>query len=259
MFDESKYRCFDENFSLEGKTAIVTGASNGIGEAIAQMFIRKGADLAGFDMNPSPVLADYAKEHGVSYLEIIGDITVTEDIKRTVSAVMERFGKIDILVNCAGIGILETLEEYTEKVWDKTLAVNLTGGTRMALAVGAIMKENGGGSIINIASQAGIVALERHLAYGTAKAGVIQMTKQLTLEWAQYGIRVNAISPAVIMTDMGRMNWENEKGEAFKKLIPARRFGYPEEVAAACVFLASDASQLINGANLVLDGGFTIS
>ena len=259
MFDESKYRSFDENFSLAGKSAIVTGASNGIGEAIAKMFIRKGASLVGFDRNPSAVLEDYAREHGVGFVQVTGDLTVKEDIQNVVRTALDAYGKIDVLVNCAGVGILEKLEEFTDRVWDMTMAVNLTGSTRMALAVGETMKENGGGSIINIASQAGIVALEGHLAYGTAKAGIIQMTKQLTLEWAQYGIRVNAISPAVIMTDMGRMNWENEKGEAFKKIIPARRFGYPEEVAACCVFLASDASQLINGANLVLDGGFTIS
>ena len=135
----------------------------------------------------------------------------------------------------------------------------------MALAVGKTMIKNGGGSIINIASQAGVVALERHLAYGTAKAGIIQMTKQLALEWGQYGVRINAISPTIILTQMGEMNciifmnWNNEKGEAFKKTIPSRRFGYPEEVAACAVYLASDAASLFNGANLVIDGGFTIS
>ena len=171
---------------------------------------------------------------------------------------VKEMGKIDVLVNCAGIGFLEMASESTEKVWDMTMAVNLTGSTRMALAVGQKMIENGGGSIINIASQAGVVALERHLAYGTAKAGIIQMTKQLALEWGKYNVRINAISPTIILTKMGEMNWNNEKGEAFKQTIPSRRFGYPEEVAACAVYLASDAASLFNGANIVLDGGFTI-
>ena len=199
------------------------------------------------------------EEKGKKCLLIEGNLTVTEDIQNAVDKAIEEFGKIDVLVNCAGIGFLEMASESTEKVWDMTMAVNLTGSTRMALAVGKTMIANGGGSIINIASQAGVVALERHLAYGTAKAGIIQMTKQLALEWGQYNVRINAISPTIILTQMGEMNWNNEKGEAFKKTIPSRRFGYPEEVAACAVYLASDASSLFNGANLVIDGGFTIS
>lgn len=255
----NKYKCFDENFSLEGKTAIVTGASNGIGIEIAKMFARKGANIVSFDLKESDDLKEYVEAIGKRYYSYIGDLTLTEDIQGVVDLTIKEFSKIDILVNCAGIGFLEMASESTEKVWDMTMAVNLTGSTRMALAVGKTMIKNGGGSIINIASQAGIVALERHLAYGTAKAGIIQMTKQLALEWGQYGVRVNAISPTIILTAMGEMNWNNEKGEEFKKNIPSRRFGYPEEVAATAVFLASDAASLYNGANLVLDGGFTIS
>lgn len=259
MEEKNKYRNFNEDFSLEGKTAIVTGASNGIGIEIAKMFARKGANIVCFDLKASDELKAYVEGLGRKYLSYVGDLTVTADIQGVVDAAIETFGKIDVLVNCAGIGFLEMASESTERVWDMTIAVNLTGSTRMALAVGKTMIANGGGSIINIASQAGIVALERHLAYGTAKAGIIQMTKQLAVEWGQYNVRINAISPAVILTQMGEMNWNNEKGEAFKKIIPSRRFGYPEEVAACAVYLASDASSLFNGANLVLDGGFTIS
>lgn len=258
MEESNKYRNFNEDFSLEGKTAIVTGASNGIGIEIAKMFARKGADIVCFDLNDSEELKEYVTGLGRKYLSYAGDLTVTGDIQAAVDMTIETFGKIDVLVNCAGIGFLEMADESTEKVWDMTMAVNLTGSTRMALAVGKTMINNGGGSIINIASQAGVVALERHLAYGTAKAGIIQMTKQLALEWGQYNIRVNAVSPTIILTRMGEMNWNNEKGEAFKKTIPSRRFGYPEEVAACAVYLASDAASLFNGANLVLDGGFTI-
>lgn len=254
-----KYKNFSEDFSLENKTAVITGAANGIGIEIAKMFARKGADIVSFDMKRSLELEEYVIAQGRKVLSVTGDITRKADIDSLVNETIQTFKKIDILVNCAGVGFLEMAAESTDKVWDLTMAVNLTGTTNMSLAVGKTMIENKEGCIINIASQAGVVALERHLAYGTSKAGVIQMTKQLALEWGQYNVRINAISPTIILTQMGEMNWNNEKGGAFKKSIPSRRFGYPEEVAACAVYLASDAASLFNGANLVLDGGYTIT
>lgn len=254
-----KYKNFNEDFSLKNKTAVITGAANGIGIEIAKMFARKGADIVSFDMKRSLELEEYVIAQGRTVLSVTGDITRQADIDALVNETIQTFKKIDVLVNCAGIGFLEMASESTDKVWDLTMAVNLTGTTNMSLAVGKTMIENKEGCIINIASQAGVVALERHLAYGTSKAGVIQMTKQLALEWGQYNVRINAISPTIILTQMGEMNWNNEKGEAFKKSIPSRRFGYPEEVAACAVYLASDAASLFNGANLVLDGGYTIT
>lgn len=255
---EDRYKNFDENFSLKGKSAIITGTSSGIGFEIAKMFARKGADVCAFDLKESDELRQYVAGQGVKYVGCPGDITDTQAIQDAVDKAVREFGRIDALVNCAGIGMLETVDESTERVWDLTMAVNLTGAVRMAHAVGKTMILNGGGSIINIASQAGVVALEKHLAYGTAKAGLIQATKQFALEWGKHGIRVNAISPTVILTPMGAMNWNNEKGEALKQAIPSRRFGYPEEVAACAVYLASDAASLFNGANLIIDGGYTI-
>lgn len=259
METTNKYSDFNENFSLEGKNAIVTGAASGIGIEIAKMFSRKGANIAAFDLNESEELKACVEADGNQYMSAIVDITSSEAIEAAVAKAEETFGKIDVLVNCAGIGFLEMVSESTEKVWDMTMAVNLTGSVRMALAVGKRMIASGGGSIINIASQAGVVALERHLAYGTAKAGLIQATKQLALEWGQYNVRINAISPTIILTPMGEMNWNNEKGEAFKQTIPLRRFGYPKEVAACATYLASDAASLFNGANLIIDGGYTIA
>ena len=249
---------FNESFGVRGKNVIVTGSSSGIGLEIVRMFARKGANLLAFDRNENKEPQEYARGQGIDYIGFVGDITDSVSIRNAVDTALARFGKIDALVNCAGIAINETLEQYTEEAWDKTLAVNLTGPVRLALAAGTAMIASGGGSIVNIASQAGLVALERHLSYGTAKAGLIQATKQMALEWGRYNIRVNAISPTVILTPMAKMNWDNPEGEALKQIIPSRRFGYPEEVAACAVYLVSDASALFNGANLIIDGGYTI-
>lgn len=252
------HRNFDINFGAEGKVVLVTGAAEGIGQATAIMFARKGADIACFDLHEAKKTEEEVKKLGHRFLGIVGDITKDEDIKNAVANVLKILGHIDVLINCAGIGILEKIEEVSDNIWQKTFDVNLTGSFKMTREVGKEMLKNGGGKIVCIASQAGIVALDKHIAYGCTKAGIIQMVKQCALEWARYNININAISPTVILTALGEKNWNNAAGEAFKQTIPARRFGYPEEVAACAVYLASDAASLINGANIVLDGGFTI-
>jgi len=256
---ETKLQGFDESFSLSGKNAIITGACSGIGMETARMFARKGANVASFDVKESPDLSEYITQHGVNYVHCAGDITKLADIEKTVQTVLKQFGKIDILVNCAGIGGTEWAKDYPEDLWDRIIAVNLKGTVRMTQAVGNVMLESGGGKIVNIGSQAGIIALDRHLAYGASKAGVIYATKQFALEWAAHNININCISPTVILTKMVLDTWTKEEQEAFLKKIPAQRFGYPEEVAACAAFLSSDAATLINGANIVIDGGYTIT
>ena len=252
------YTDFDENFSLAGKNALITGACSGIGLEIAKMYARKGANIASFDLVSSEELESYAKSLNVKYISCEGDITREEEIQKVVAKVWDGFGKIDILVNSAGVGLVDDADTLSEAMWDKTMAVNLKGTVRMAQAVGSRMIKSGGGKIVNMASQAGVVALERHLAYGVSKAGIIQATKQFAVEWAEHNVNINCISPTVILTPMGEKTWNNKAGDEFKKRIPAKRFGYPKEVAACAVFLASEAASLINGENLVIDGGFTI-
>lgn len=252
-------RNFDKNFSLAGKVALITGGAKGIGKAIALLYADKGADL---------VLADIAAEldevvtqtqaKGVQAIGVKADLRSKADLTRVVQAAIARFGRIDVLVNNAGVVFLDDAENLSEEWWDFTMDVNLKAPFLLSQLVAKEMIKNGGGRIISMASQAGLISLDKHVAYTTSKAGIIGMTKVLACEWARFGIRVNCISPTVILTELGEKAWAGEVGEAMKKKIPARRFGYPEEVAACAVFLAADASDLITGSNLVIDGGYTV-
>lgn len=256
---DDEFEGFDENFTLAGKTALVTGAGAGIGRAIAMLFGRKGAKVILADMNEDACRETAARmgnrEGQVFCLRC--DVSDPADIEAA-AAKAAMTGVIDILVNSAGVGLIESAEKLSLEYWDKTMTINLRGTFLMAQAVGKIMIRQGHGKIINMASQGGVVALDKHVAYNASKAGVIMVTKVLAMEWGKYNIQVNAISPTVILTEMGRRSWAGEVGENFKRKIPLGRFGYPEEVAGAAVYLASDAANLITGENLVMDGGYTI-
>ncbi|HSV30602.1 MAG TPA: D-threitol dehydrogenase [Atribacteraceae bacterium] len=255
-----EYKPFDINFGLGGKTALVTGAAQGIGRAIALLFAQKGADIALFDLlkEESEQVASEIRKIGRRVLVSIVDVTDTSSVQKELKRVISEFGRIDILVNNAGIARLDDAEKLTAEHWHQTIAVNLSAPFFLAQLVGRQMIEQGGGKIINLASQAGVVALDRHVAYCASKAGMISMSKVLALEWAELNINVNSISPTVILTELGKKAWAGELGEAMKQKIPVRRFGYPEEVAAVAVFLASEASNLITGENVMIDGGYTI-
>lgn len=236
--------------------ALVTGAASGIGAAIAEAYAAKGARVAVVDMNMEAAQARAASLSGAQAFAC--DVTDAASVEAAVTQVAQGLGRIDILVNSAGIVDLAPAEEISLRSWQRTLDVNLTGSFLMAQAVGRVMIAQGGGKIVNLASQAGSVAIEGHVAYCASKFAVIGMTKTLALEWGRHGIRVNSISPTVVLTELGRKAWDGPKGEAMKALIPAGRFAEPEEIAAAAVFLASSGADMINGADLLVDGGYTV-
>lgn len=247
----------DLSFSLQGKTAIITGGGSGIGAAIATAYAAKGANVAILDLSPDAAQTQ-ADRIGGDSAAFACDVTDELSVTRAVSQVQDKFGQVDILVNSAGVVLLAPAEDLTSQAWNTTLAVNLTGAFLMCQAVGRIMLDQGSGKVINLASQAASVALFAHAAYCASKFGLVGLTKVLASEWAARGVTANTISPTVVLTDLGRKAWEGEKGEQLKAQIPTGRFAYPEEIAAAAVYLASSAANMINGADLVVDGGYTI-
>lgn len=248
----------DLDFSLAGKVALVTGGSSGIGAAIAAAYARKGASVAVLDIQ-AEAAGEKARAIGNGARAFRCDVSDPASVEAAVNGVRDAFGRIDIAVNSAGIVALAPAESLSLDAWDKTIAINLKGTFLVSQAAGRAMIEGGrGGKIVNLASQAGTVAIEEHAAYCASKFGVIGLSKTLAAEWGRHGITVNTISPTIVLTDLGRKAWAGEKGEAAKARIPTGRFAYPEEIAAAAVFLASNGADMINGADLLVDGGYTI-
>ena len=240
----------DLSFSLDGKVAVITGGASGIGAAIASAYAAKGAKVVILDLTVPSEPGDVAA--------FACDVTDQASVVAAVDQVMQLHGRIDVLVNSAGVVHLAPAEELSLSAWNTTLAVNLTGAFLLSQTVGRIMLEQRHGKVINLASQAASVALLAHAAYCASKFGLVGLTKVLASEWAGRGVTANTISPTVVLTDLGRKAWEGPKGDRLKEEIPTGRFAYPEEIAAAAVFLASDAADMINGADLLVDGGYTI-
>jgi NAD(P)-dependent dehydrogenase (short-subunit alcohol dehydrogenase family) len=246
------------DFSLAGKTALVTGGASGIGAAIVEAFVSKGARVAVVDIDAGRAQA-HAARYGDKAYALAGDVTKQAEVERIVAGTLDSLGRLDIAVNSAGVVRLAPAEELSLPDWDSTIAVNLTGTFLVTQAVGRAMIAAGrGGRIVNLASQAGSVALDRHVAYCASKFGVIGLTKTFAAEWGRYAIGVNSISPTVVMTELGKQAWSGAVGEEARRRIPAGRFAQPDEIAAAAVFLASDAAAMITGADLLVDGGYTI-
>lgn len=247
----------DLSFGLHHKVAVVTGGASGIGAAIAEAFHAKGAAVVILDADLAHAEQTATRIGGGTYA-LACDVSDADSVDRAVESITDRSGRIDILVNSAGVARLAPAETLSLADWNLTIAVNLTGTFLVTQRVGRVMLTAGRGKVINIASQAGIVAIPEHVAYCASKFGVRGLTQVFAAEWGGRGVNVNCISPTVVMTDLGRRAWAGPKGDAHKAQIPKGRFAEPEEVAAAAVFLASDASDMVNGENLVVDGGFTI-
>jgi NAD(P)-dependent dehydrogenase (short-subunit alcohol dehydrogenase family) len=194
---------------------------------------------------------------GTNSAAFVCDVTDEASAASAIARVHERYGHIDILVNSAGVVNLAPAEDLSLFAWNATLSVNLTGAFVLSQVVGRIMLAQGHGKVINLASQAASVALLEHAAYCASKFGLVGLTKVLAAEWAGRGVTANTISPTVVLTELGRKAWDNPSGAELKAQIPTGRFAYPQEIAAAAVFLASDAADMINGADLLVDGGYT--
>jgi NAD(P)-dependent dehydrogenase (short-subunit alcohol dehydrogenase family) len=260
MLNDADLDAAKPRFDLTGKIALVTGAARGLGAAAALALAQAGADVAlGLrDGHSAGPLVDAIASLGRRALPLQMDITRREQIDAAVSEAESSFGRIDILVNNAGIGPPNPIDRVTEEDFDQTVAVNLKGTFFVSQAVGRLMVKNRGGRIINLSSQAGFVALPNESVYCMTKAAIAHLTKCLAVEWAPYGITVNAIAPTFIRTP-GTVKWLADDAFRTELLarIPLGRVGEPADVTGAIVFLASPAASLITGATLMIDGGFT--
>jgi NAD(P)-dependent dehydrogenase (short-subunit alcohol dehydrogenase family) len=247
----------DWDFTLADKVAVVTGGASGIGAAICEAFSRKGATVAVVDVKHDDAERQAAQLDGPS--QAFGcDVANRDSVESLAHQIDATFGRVDVLVNSAGIVALAPALELTDEAWNRTIDINLTGTFLVCQAIGRLMVRSGSGSIINMASQAASVAIDQHAAYCASKFGVVGLTKTLALELGRQGVRVNSISPTIVLTELGKQAWAGPKGDAARELIPMGRFAMPDEIAATAVFLASNGSEMVNGADIVIDGGYSI-
>jgi 2-deoxy-D-gluconate 3-dehydrogenase len=251
----------EQLFSLAGKKALVTGASRGIGQVIAVELARAGADVALVARTHAGLAETGAavRDLGRQAVEIHADLTSRDAAGEVVKVALAELGQLDIVVNNAGgssfaVPFLETRQSG----WDKVLRLNLDTTMWICQAAGAHMTARGTGSVINVASVAGLAGAPFLAAYGAAKAAVVGLTKTLAVEWGRSGVRVNALCPGWTATDLNRVMWDTPDGGAATIVnVPMARWGRPEEMAGPAVFLASDASSFMTGQVLIIDGGQT--
>jgi NAD(P)-dependent dehydrogenase (short-subunit alcohol dehydrogenase family) len=249
-----------KRFSLDGRRALVTGASKGIGFEACRVLADAGADIAavGRDREGLASIKMQVEALGRKCITIEADLATVEGPQHAAREALKAFGTIDILVNNAGVTTIKSIIDTPVADWDWVNAVNLRAPYLLAQALVPNMIKQKLGKIINISSQSGVVALDDHGAYGASKGGLNMLTKVMTVEWAKHNIQSNTVCPTVILTPMGEMVWgDPNKGDPMKAKIPAARFGRTTEVADLILFLASSASDMICGQDILIDGGFT--
>jgi meso-butanediol dehydrogenase/(S,S)-butanediol dehydrogenase/diacetyl reductase len=242
---------------LNKKIAIITGGGSGIGKAIAMAFVREGAQvvIAGRD---SKKLALAAEEIGANCLAITADVSHATDVQKLVSAALEKFKRVDILVNNAAVLLPGTAESLSEQDFDQTFNINVRGLWLLSRAVLPHMRAAGGGAIINIGSVLSLLGARNRVAYSASKGAVVAMTKAMALDHAAENIRINCICPGIVETELvAKFNTDENVRRQRVAMHPMGRFGRPDEVANAAIYLASDESGWTTGSNLTVDGGYS--
>lgn len=246
-----------DKFRVDGKVAVVTGGTKGMGRAIAYALAEAGADIVAVSRKPNPEQEEEILALGKRYLHIPADLTDREQTMTVIPKAVEAMGTVDILVNNAGMVKAVRALECSEEIWDHTVELDMNSAFFLSQAAAKIMKEKGYGKIISVASVLGFQGGYWAISYATAKHGIVGMTKAFSNECSKYGVRVNAVAPSYIETELtGPIMNDPKRYESIKSRTPIGRWGQPDDVAGAVLFLASPASDYVTGVTLPVDGGW---
>lgn len=247
---------------LDSKTAIITGSASGIGAETTRLFLEAGANVAAVDVNAPAAPTALQEKYPERLRCVVGDVSKQETHERYVRKALDAFGRIDVLVNNAAIAIIKPIADHSEEEWDRVMNINVKSLFWSAKVVVPVMKEQKGGLILNTGSISSVVGLGSQGAYGPSKGAVIQVTRQMAIDYAPFGIRVNAVCPGTVDTPLVRKAGIDSGDPAkflqgLESAHPIGRIAQPEEIAAFFLFLASDHARFFTGAVLMIDGGFT--